>query len=973
MSDAYQANININAKDNTAAAFDSVAKSSQNAARMTMEEWKRATGYSEKNTEATRKFAQQVSGKNPDNVAGAFGVANLAAIALGASVGGITGSVIGLGQAGYTAFGTVQEAMTRLRIMTGATKEEADHLKHSFEEMASETGKSVEELAAEFARFKNTSGLAVEETAKLFPKIVEQAFVTQASIEATGRAVATAMKQMHVPIEQVPDMLDAWALVLPGIQNEFASFLGRIGQDMATFGFKGEKNVNDLAAVFSTFTGRMGGDTGRATAEIEHLWKEMVEKNQLNMQRFAMTTAQHGESVWKVFEEIDRKVTEMAERTGTTRERTILNMFPRDEVMRNALTMVHDNIEAIEAMRKASETAAGTVEKFRKALGEDVLAQFRALNQQFKELSEAIGAVADKIGAGGFMTGMIGAVKEVKDLMESVNHLLDRLPSMPSSDRILSAPYRGAAAAGAAITRPGGILGPLAAPGGGGGTAPAFLPLISRPGGMLGPLSAPGADPGALPSTSEMRSGGEDPAMAALFRAAQRNTDAARRGAAFTPGAGDTPWAGEAGIPPVGPGIVGGAGGWGAGSGHVGGWSAGGGGFGGGRTSQRRGGSSPGAPAGGGDHVPMSPTGARVTDNLVTVTSPSGKSVRVAPEMAENTKGFLADYEAAGGVIGPNTGGAGSRPNPSYHPQGMAFDLNQVARNKRAGGKTLSVEKENEIADKWGLRPGSRFSSPDAGHFEMNSRSNAASALVKQGKELPAGLQSYAPSASGSGGNVGALSDIRQRHAEELKNPVVKEAFMRRMEAEVGGQDTATQQAWAESVMNRASARGMSISQAVSNSDGYYPRGSGSGKNPTDRSSYSSSIDKSLGGSNIAGYGTGNASGDVGFGKGGYATFGAGRGPSHERIGVEGADVGWVNRMKRKGADDQPPSKMHDVGGAYQMRQELEKPIKTKVEYQHDSHIESNRRTAARQTSRWDAIAQGRNDRHRSAANIGFA
>jgi hypothetical protein len=57
----------------------------------------------------------------------------------------------------------------------------------------------------------------------------------------------------------------------------------------------------------------------------------------------------------------------------------------------------------------------------------------------------------------------------------------------------------------------------------------------------------------------------------------------------------------------------------------------------------------------------------------------------------------------------------------------------------------------------------------------------------------------------------------------------------------------------------------------------------------------------------------------------------------------------------------------------HKMRKEMEKPIKVPIEPQHESHIESNRRTAARQTSRWDHIAQSRSDRWRSAANVGFA
>ena len=55
---------------------------------------------------------------------------------------------------------------------------------------------------------------------------------------------------------------------------------------------------------------------------------------------------------------------------------------------------------------------------------------------------------------------------------------------------------------------------------------------------------------------------------------------------------------------------------------------------------------------------------------------------------------------------------------------------------------------------------------------------------------------------------------------------------------------------------------------------------------------YDGLIDKVLGGSNVANYATGNASGTVGF-AGGPQTFAA----NGERFGVEGPDRGWAERM----------------------------------------------------------------------------
>jgi hypothetical protein len=85
-----------------------------------------------------------------------------------------------------------------------------------------------------------------------------------------------------------------------------------------------------------------------------------------------------------------------------------------------------------------------------------------------------------------------------------------------------------------------------------------------------------------------------------------------------------------------------------------------------------------------------------------------------------------------------------------------------------------------------------------------------------------------------------------------------------------------------------------------------------------------------------------------------------------------GHEVGGARGEASGGASgDIGESHLHEQ--TKKLRQELSKPIKTKVELETPTHIETTRRSAARQTSRWDRIAQDRNDRHRSPANMGFA
>ena len=137
----------------------------------------------------------------------------------------------------------------------------------------------------------------------------------------------------------------------------------------------------------------------------------------------------------------------------------------------------------------------------------------------------------------------------------------------------------------------------------------------------------------------------------------------------------------------------------------------------------------------------------------------------------------------------------------------------------------------------------------------------------------------------------GHLADTRQRFGDELKDPSVRERMMRLTEAEVGGQGPKAAQAFAESVMNRAAARGQTLTEAMGSH--YFPAGSRRGTEPTARDTYGNALDQALGGSNISGFATGNASGKVGFG-GGPQTYAPGTG---ERFGIEAQDFNWATRM----------------------------------------------------------------------------
>lgn len=143
-----------------------------------------------------------------------------------------------------------------------------------------------------------------------------------------------------------------------------------------------------------------------------------------------------------------------------------------------------------------------------------------------------------------------------------------------------------------------------------------------------------------------------------------------------------------------------------------------------------------------------------------------------------------------------------------------------------------------------------------------------------------------------STGSAGSLSQARSNFASELQDPNRRRLLMASTAAEVGGQGSAAEQAYMESVMNRASAEGRSLA-AVLLDPQYYPASTknqlGATFNKDENQRYGSIIDNVLAGSNVSNLATGNESGKVRSG-GAQITFDPGTG---ERFVEENWTKDW--------------------------------------------------------------------------------
>ena len=134
------------------------------------------------------------------------------------------------------------------------------------------------------------------------------------------------------------------------------------------------------------------------------------------------------------------------------------------------------------------------------------------------------------------------------------------------------------------------------------------------------------------------------------------------------------------------------------------------------------------------------------------------------------------------------------------------------------------------------------------------------------------------------------LKKFRSKYYEELaQKPQVYRKLMALTQAEVGNQGPEAQQAFLETVFNRAASRGQTLDEAMQlvSKGGYYPGlGDYNKVSAETQTGYGDLLNQVRSGSNVGNYATGNASGTVGFNKGPQvAEYGG------ERFGVEGPDV----------------------------------------------------------------------------------
>lgn len=148
----------------------------------------------------------------------------------------------------------------------------------------------------------------------------------------------------------------------------------------------------------------------------------------------------------------------------------------------------------------------------------------------------------------------------------------------------------------------------------------------------------------------------------------------------------------------------------------------------------------------------------------------------------------------------------------------------------------------------------------------------------------------------------------------ELSNPTVRTKLFAMTNAEVGGQGTQAQQAFMETIFNRASASGRPLDQVLSDR-AYFPASTFANadkvmNDPTMEVKYAQLLAQVRAGSNITNYATGNESGNVHSG-GAQVTYEAGG----ERFVRENAYVKWSQQAQAfQASTDKAGQSLSDLG-----------------------------------------------------------
>ena len=168
-----------------------------------------------------------------------------------------------------------ERSMNCVKIEGGAMGESLDGLQHKFEELASVTGKSMEEVTGSFRAFRDAiggkGGEGLDKTFETFDKIHKAAEVAGVSFETLGKSAVEAIKVLHVPMTEIEGVLANWTENIPAsMMAQWSQASTGIMGSLKDIGYTGEEAAKTAGTAFGNMASALG-DAGRAGSLLQSI------------------------------------------------------------------------------------------------------------------------------------------------------------------------------------------------------------------------------------------------------------------------------------------------------------------------------------------------------------------------------------------------------------------------------------------------------------------------------------------------------------------------------------------------------------------------------------------------------------------------------------------------------------------------------------------------------------------------------
>jgi hypothetical protein len=331
------------------------------------------------------------------------------------SAEGIRRSVVG--------FAELQRSMEKLQFATQASDKQMAGLGKTFDEVAKNTGRSTDEIVKAFQEFYlltgQTYGPALE---KMFKTIGEASAVTGTSLESLSRIAGAAVNNMKVPQEQMDLLIKKLAVDLPGSLDAFSNVAPRVTEELNAIGLTGAKNAEEIALAFSTLNRAFGNTRLTATA-LNEVFGAMVDGSSQFGKMMTPTLLEirkHGGDVNETFETMYKKLEAMGA-FNPNNPPSLLKVMGLDFNTVKAIKALHDGLDATKQKLAESGDAAGKFGAQFKKTNEDGKAAIDHLVASVETLTLRIGLLLEKAGSTSLLKKFTDEAESFARVLEEVS------------------------------------------------------------------------------------------------------------------------------------------------------------------------------------------------------------------------------------------------------------------------------------------------------------------------------------------------------------------------------------------------------------------------------------------------------------------------------------------------------------------------------------------------------------------------